>query len=114
MSATNPCPFCGEPDYDLVGLKSHLAKGECEAYEALEVIRSPFDGINQRASDDSDKEWPAWDDEKGYPFPREIPLIEAPACPHCGTKDVSKPRLMQIPGGGKFWECRACGWEAAR
>lgn len=37
------CPFCGEPDYDLVGLKSHITKGECEVFTKVETIRSPFD-----------------------------------------------------------------------
>lgn len=37
------CPWCGEPDYDLNGLKSHIAKGDCEAYNAAQIIRSPFD-----------------------------------------------------------------------
>jgi hypothetical protein len=42
------CPYCGEPDYDLVGLKSHLLKGECEPFEAIALIRSPFDGLMTR------------------------------------------------------------------
>ena len=37
------CPYCGEPDYDLAGLKSHLMKGECEPFEAIALIRSPFE-----------------------------------------------------------------------
>lgn len=28
------CPFCGEPDMDLVGLKMHLTRGWCEAFNA--------------------------------------------------------------------------------
>lgn len=39
------CPFCGETGFDLIGLKSHIKKGECDACEALETITSPFDGI---------------------------------------------------------------------
>lgn len=26
------CPFCGESDFDLVGLKSHFMKGYCDQY----------------------------------------------------------------------------------
>jgi len=37
------CPFCAEPDFDLVGLKSHLSKGECEVFEKTESVVSPFD-----------------------------------------------------------------------
>lgn len=29
------CPFCGEADFDLIGLKIHLTRGHCEAYEEL-------------------------------------------------------------------------------
>jgi len=42
---TFPCPFCGLDDFDLIGLKSHLAKGECEVFEETEVVTNPFDGI---------------------------------------------------------------------
>jgi len=34
-----PCPFCGETDFDLVGLKSHLDHGYCETYN--ETINLP-------------------------------------------------------------------------
>lgn len=27
------CPFCGEKDFDLIGLKGHIWRGWCEAYE---------------------------------------------------------------------------------
>lgn len=30
------CPFCAEADFDLAGLKIHLAQGWCEPYEALD------------------------------------------------------------------------------
>jgi hypothetical protein len=26
------CPFCGDKDFDLVGLKGHLLNGDCEEY----------------------------------------------------------------------------------
>jgi hypothetical protein len=26
------CPFCGENDFDLIGLKAHLLNGDCEAF----------------------------------------------------------------------------------
>lgn len=26
------CPFCGEADFDLIGLKGHLQRGWCEAF----------------------------------------------------------------------------------
>lgn len=29
------CPFCGEDDFDLVGLKIHLMNGHCEEYGPL-------------------------------------------------------------------------------
>lgn len=37
------CPFCGENDFDLVGLKAHLLNGDCESFahtlSPLEEIR---------------------------------------------------------------------------
>lgn len=31
------CPFCGEDDFDLAGLKTHFHRGYCEHYNATEV-----------------------------------------------------------------------------
>lgn len=31
------CPFCGDDDYDRIGLKAHLQRGFCEPAE--EVLR---------------------------------------------------------------------------
>jgi hypothetical protein len=30
------CPFCGEDDFDLVGLKIHLERGWCEPFNVLQ------------------------------------------------------------------------------
>ena len=38
------CPFCGESDFDLVGLKSHLQNGDCEGYENTETLVRIFRG----------------------------------------------------------------------
>jgi hypothetical protein len=35
---TVECPFCGELDFDLIGLKSHLEHGDCEPYNDLPVV----------------------------------------------------------------------------
>jgi hypothetical protein len=37
------CPFCGEKDFDKVGLKIHLTRGHCEKYEEIDIF-NPFDG----------------------------------------------------------------------
>ena len=29
------CPFCGEDDFDAIGLKAHLLRGHCEAFESV-------------------------------------------------------------------------------
>ncbi len=34
-----PCPFCNEPDFDLVGLKSHIVN-HCETWPLIERIPS--------------------------------------------------------------------------
>lgn len=28
------CPFCKEPDFDLIGLRSHFESGYCDVYES--------------------------------------------------------------------------------
>ena len=42
---TFSCPFCGDDDFDPVGLKHHLEHGHCEAYEKTktfaDVLRRP-------------------------------------------------------------------------
>ena len=30
------CPFCGEDDFDLIGLKRHFQRGHCEKFEATD------------------------------------------------------------------------------
>lgn len=32
------CPFCGEGDFDTVGLKNHFTAGYCDAYEAVPSV----------------------------------------------------------------------------
>ena len=31
------CPFCGDDDFDDVGLKIHLIFGHCETFENLDI-----------------------------------------------------------------------------
>ena len=31
------CPWCGEDDFDLVGLKLHILQGWCDAYDATTI-----------------------------------------------------------------------------
>ena len=31
------CPFCGEDDFDLIGLKMHLMSGWCEVFDKLQI-----------------------------------------------------------------------------
>jgi hypothetical protein len=35
-----PCPFCGEDDFDLIGLKVHLTAGWCQRFNALPGLRA--------------------------------------------------------------------------
>ena len=32
------CPFCGEKDFDLIGLKIHFNRGWCQVFEQTETI----------------------------------------------------------------------------
>lgn len=32
-----PCPFCGQEDFDLGGLKRHSEKGHCDVYNETET-----------------------------------------------------------------------------
>jgi hypothetical protein len=36
------CPFCGESDFDLIGLRGHLENGWCEIYESTPKLRPPL------------------------------------------------------------------------
>lgn len=31
------CPFCGEGDFDLIGLKIHITRGWCQPFEDLDT-----------------------------------------------------------------------------
>lgn len=33
------CPFCGEEDFDLIGLKLHLSLGHCDEYEEIDALK---------------------------------------------------------------------------
>ena len=33
------CPFCGEKDFDLIGLKTHFLNGWCDVYESTDCAR---------------------------------------------------------------------------
>lgn len=36
MSDYIKCPFCGEDDFDLIGLKNHFERGHCDVYNETE------------------------------------------------------------------------------
>lgn len=40
------CPFCGESDFDLIGLKSHLQRW-CKVYDKIEDIGNPMIDLNE-------------------------------------------------------------------
>ena len=42
---TISCPFCGEDDFDLVGLKAHLER-HCEVYDETPQVHTIFDNSN--------------------------------------------------------------------
>jgi hypothetical protein len=35
------CPFCKEPDFDLIGLKNHFEKGYCDVYNETDLLIIP-------------------------------------------------------------------------
>jgi hypothetical protein len=35
------CPFCGETDFDLIGLKIHFTRGWCEVYDNVDTTKPP-------------------------------------------------------------------------
>lgn len=41
-SGTATCPFCKRDLFDLIGLKSHLQKQQCDIYEEVSEIGIPF------------------------------------------------------------------------
>lgn len=52
------CPFCGENDFDAIGLKLHLSCGNCERYNNVPFLRSMFSSPPQPAP-------PATDEKEG-------------------------------------------------
>ena len=36
------CPFCNEDDFDTVGLKTHLASGDCEPFDRVQPLPRRF------------------------------------------------------------------------
>jgi hypothetical protein len=38
------CPFCKEGDFDLIGLKMHIERHWCDAYEELDTSPLPQKG----------------------------------------------------------------------
>jgi hypothetical protein len=47
-----PCPFCGEQDFNLVGLKIHLERGWCSKYDELDA-RTTIEREVQRRQDEA-------------------------------------------------------------
>lgn len=41
------CQFCGEDDFDLIGLKAHLLKGGCAMFEAIETVQQERDRLRK-------------------------------------------------------------------
>ena len=37
VSTDVSCPFCKEEGFDLIGLKSHIAHGDCEKYNEIDI-----------------------------------------------------------------------------
>src|SRR5882724_7279393 len=50
MSSNMQCPFCGEADFDAVGLKSHL-HSDCEPFEATPQLSRIFGSTRRSAPD---------------------------------------------------------------
>ena len=46
------CPFCGEKDFDLIGLKIHLLRGWCDVFEVTDIGPEKF--LLSRATFDND------------------------------------------------------------
>ncbi len=36
------CPFCGEKDFDLIGLKIHIYTGYCEKYDKINIQKPTY------------------------------------------------------------------------
>lgn len=52
MSEYVSCPFCGEGDFDLPGLKWHLSNG-CDDHDALQMPISPYERVMQERHDEA-------------------------------------------------------------
>ena len=36
------CPFCGEGDFDLIGIKNHFLRGHCDIYNDTPLVGTPI------------------------------------------------------------------------
>lgn len=45
------CPFCGEDDFDDIGLKNHLLSGFCSVFNDVGIIKSGFDCVSSTTED---------------------------------------------------------------
>lgn len=52
------CPFCATPDFDDVGLKAHLTRGHCDAFEkvlTLDEWTKQYEHERQRSKEETEK-----------------------------------------------------------
>ena len=56
MSDYIKCPWCGEDDFDLPGLKFHISLGICEAYETCERPQTIWERIAGDATPEPETE----------------------------------------------------------
>lgn len=48
------CPFCGETDFDPIGLKNHFTAGYCEIFNALPAVRPPLPAAMKPAKEEKE------------------------------------------------------------
>ena len=51
---TMKCPWCGEDDFDLVGLKTHLTNLDCESFNRCRRAPRYFKDVSERPVDIED------------------------------------------------------------
>jgi len=46
------CPFCGEEDFDLIGLKDHLLSSHCEVFNHTDNLTNMFVNLFKEKEDE--------------------------------------------------------------
>jgi DnaJ-class molecular chaperone len=89
------CPFCGEDDFDLIGLKGHFDAGDCDVFNSTKVPFRMYSRKNAQQEAAVDLQTATNTQSAG-----EAPQI-CPTCKGSGEEFITGPHNIQR---------RSCTW----